>query len=284
MKERVRMTWKSVEEFGRYLHNEEKSSHTIEQYLRDVTALYEFLGGGSPVLRKEELIRYKLALREKYASANTVNAKLSAINCYLDFMDLHSCRVKALKVQRKMFRDPARELNRDEYGRLLEAARKKRDQRLFLLLQTICSSGIRVSEVQFVTVEGVRGNCAEVTAKGKTRRIFLPEKLRKKLLHYANSHDITSGPIFITRNRRPMDRSNIWRAMKELCALAGVEPSKVFPHNLRHLFARCFYQLKHDLVHLADILGHTSVETTRVYTLSSGREHEAAIAALGLTG
>lgn len=271
----------SLTEFKEHLLREEKSPHTIAQYLREVEAFYLFLPEGKEIT-KERVISYKLALQERYPLPNTVNAKLCAVNAFLSFCGCWDCRVKAIRVQRKMFRDVARELSHGEYLRLVEAARRKKDKRLFLLLQTICSSGIRISELRFITLEGVQGNCAEVTAKGKTRKIFLPKKLRRELLNYGKERGIKSGPIFVSRNGNPLDRSNIWHEMKGLCESAHVAPGKVFPHNLRHLFARCFYEVKKDLAHLADILGHTSVETTRIYTLSSGREHERIISSLHL--
>lgn len=270
----------AVERFAEELRCGEKSPHTIAQYLRDVRDFELFRKEAA--LSKELLIRYKADLQRRYPLPATVNAKLCAVNAYLSFCGHAECRVKAVKVQRRMFRDSARELSRGEYRRLLEAAKRKGDRRLFLLLQTICTSGIRISELKYITVEGVRGNCAEVTAKGKTRRIFLPKDLRRALLQYARAGGVRSGPVFVSRNGNPLDRSNIWREMKALCALSGVARDKVYPHNLRHLFARCFYEAKKDLAHLADILGHTSIETTRIYTLSSGREHEKVISSLRL--
>lgn len=267
-------------EFAAQLRQEEKSPHTIAQYLREAEAFSNWLQGRTP--EKEVVIQYKTELLRQYPQPATVNAKLCAVNAFLAFCGFGECRVKAVKVQRRMFRDSARELSHSEYLRLLEAAKRRNDQRLFLLLQTICASGIRISELRFVTVEGVRENCAEVTAKGKTRRIFLPKKLRRALLGFARQRGVCSGPLFVSRRGNPLDRSNVWREMKALCAAANVAREKVFPHNLRHLFARCFYEAKKDIAHLADILGHTSIETTRVYTLSSGREHERVISSLRL--
>lgn len=281
MSKRIQATGESIERFGEFLRQEEKSPHTIAQYLREAWAFYRFLPADKTV-SKEAVLRYKAALQARYALPGTVNGKLCAVNAYLEFRGLPECRVKAVKVQRRMFRDASRELSRGEYLRLLEAAKRRNDTRLFLLLQTVCATGIRISELRFITVEGVQGNCAEVTAKGKTRRVFLPKKLRQALLRYGKSRGIRRGPIFVSRRGNPLDRSNIWHEMKALCKEASVPREKVFPHNLRHLFARCFYEVKKDLAHLADILGHTSVETTRIYTRSSGQEHERVISSLRL--
>lgn len=270
----------AIRRFEEHLKQEEKSPHTISQYLRDVGDFCDYLGDAA--LSKEAVIAYKAALQGRYDVPGTVNAKLCAVHSYLAFLGREECRVKAVRVQRRMFRDPARELSREEYLRLVDAAREKGDRRLFLLLQTLCATGIRISELRFVTVEGVRDNCASVTAKAKTRRIFLPLELRQALLEYARSCGVAQGPVFVSRNGNPLDRSNVFHDMKALCEHAGVERGKVFPHNLRHLFARSYYESKKDLAHLADILGHGSVETTRVYTISSGQEHEAVISALQL--
>lgn len=281
MKTDTAVTMDSIEAFAQALWEEERSGCTVGQYIHDVKDFYSFLPTDKQ-LDKETVIRYKKDLQERYHTPSTINTKLCAVNKFLSYLERYDCRVRAIKVQRKMFRDPSRELSHGEYMRLLNAAKQKRSRRLFLLMETICSCGLRVSELRFVTVEGVKSNCVEVTAKGKTRRIFLPEKLRKELLRFAQKHGIHAGPVFVSRNGNPLDRSNIWHEMKALCATAGVEAGKVFPHNLRHLFARSFYAAEKDLARLADILGHASVETTRIYTLSSGREYERTISALHL--
>lgn len=280
--ERTRkLTAGSLEKFRRNLMMEEKSALTIAQYMRDVQAFFQFLPGGKQ-LDKEQAISYKAHLISAYHSIGTVNTKLAALNKFFSVMGLDGCKVKLLKAQRVMFQDRNRELTRAEYLRLLEAAREKSDTRLLLIMQTICSTGIRVSELRFITAQAVKLNRVEVTAKGKARKIFLPAKLRKILLAYLRKKRIGSGPVFTTRTGQPVDRSNLWGEMKRLCAAAGVERTKVFPHNLRHLFAREFYAVKKDIFHLADILGHSSVETTRIYTVTSGCEHEYTMNTLGL--
>lgn len=283
MRKQIWVTEELLEGFERYLRMEERSTNTVKQYMREIRMFWGFLEKeNGKEITKEAVLRYKERLREAYHMPSTINTKLCAVNTFLGYLGVPECRVRAVKIQRRMFREAELELSREEYMRLLKEAKRKKKQRLLLLLQTICASGLRISELRFVTMEGVQGNCTEVTAKGKTRRIFLSKKLRKELLRYGKQHGIKKGPIFVSRNGKPLDRSNIWKEMKQLCEGAGVSRRKVFPHNLRHLFARCFYEVKKDLAHLADILGHASVETTRIYTLSSGREHEKIISALGL--
>ncbi len=198
---------------------------------------------------------------------------LSAVNRLLKFLGREDCRIRFLRAQRKTFREQNRELTRAEYQRFLDTAAEQGQERLGLLMETICATGIRVSELRFFTVEAVRLGRAEVSNKGKNRTVFLPEKLRKALLQYAQAQKIAAGPVFVTRNGKPLDRSNIWHDMKALCREAGVADSKVFPHNLRHLFARTYYALEKDIVRLADILGHSSINTTRIYTMESGAVH-----------
>lgn len=279
MREQIRVTQDCLAEYEEYLRLDEKSPCTISQYVRDVRGFFNFLE--EKLIRKDVVISYKEKLLDKYMQPATINAKLCAVNSFLTFLGVPMCRVKALRVQRRMFCDQGRQLDLEEYERLVMEAKKQDTERMPLLLQTIGSTGIRVSELKFVTVEGVKKNDVEVTAKGKRRRIFLTDQLREQLLRYAKAQGIESGPIFVSRNGNPLDRSNIWHAMKALCEGAGVAKEKVFPHNLRHLFARRLYEAKKDLAHLADILGHTSVETTRIYTISSGREYEKTIESLG---
>ena len=253
-------------DFNRHLQTEEKSAATIEKYLRDVRFFLAFLGNRP--INKENTVAYKTFLQARYAPAS-INSMLIALNCFLRFIKRSYCCVKLLKIQRQTFISPQRELTVQEYKRLVKAA----DIRLSLVLQTICGTGIRVSELQFITIEAA--HCGEVTVscKGKTRTVFLVSALRTKLLRYAAGQKITKGPIFLTRMGKPLNRSNVWRAMKALCKTAGVSPDKVFPHNLRHLFARTFYHLERDIAKLADILGHSSINTTRIYILSTGFEH-----------
>lgn len=265
------------ESFAVYLQEEEKSEHTREKYLRDVQDYLRWSGNAAP--DKAALLRYKAELQSRYAPSS-VNSKLSALNVYLDYLGCPECKVKMLKQQTQTYCTEKKELTRAEYERLVQAAQKK--PRLQLLLQSICATGIRISEHPFLTVEAARQGFAEVNLKGKYRRVLLPEELCRQLLRYADGCGITAGSIFVTASGQPLNRSNIWREMKNLCASAGVAPEKVFPHNLRHLFARVYYSSQKDIVRLADILGHTSVNTTRIYTRESGQIHRKQIEELGL--
>ena len=258
----------AMERFENYLIQEEKSKLTIEKYLRDVGRFLAWQG--SAELTKNSVLDYKSELVEQYAVAS-VNSILSSLNCYFNFIGRGECRVKALKRQRQAFSSEEKELTKGEYARLLKAAESK--PRLCLLMQTICSTGIRVSEHKFITVEAAKAGYAEVRLKGKHRIVFLPKKLCRALLRYAGAQQITHGSIFITATGKPLNRCNIWAEMKKLCLTAGVSREKVFPHNLRHLFARLYYGLDHDIVRLADILGHSSIDTTRIYTMESGNTH-----------
>ena len=268
-----------LEDYKQQLMNEEKSAATVEKYLRDVRAFFRFLAGRP--LCKEETVAYKEYLTGRYAPAS-VNSMLIAVNRFLRYIGQEGCRVKLLKVQRQIFCPEEKELTREEYVRLVSAARAKKNERLGLLLETICGTGIRVSELEYITAGAARRGEAAVRCKGKLRTVFLPPKLQKKLIRYAKEHNITAGAIFVTRTGRPISRSNIWREMKALCESADVAPDKVFPHNLRHLFARTFYGIERDIVRLADILGHSSIETTRVYTLRSFTEQRAQMEKLPL--
>jgi integrase/recombinase XerD len=256
--------------FCAWLRSGEKSRATIEKYRREAARFAAWLDGRDA--GRELACGYKEALAGERTPAG-VNGAVAALNCLFEFLGLPACRLKAVKVQRRIFRDEEKELTQAEYRRLLEAAKGKRNERLLLVMETICASGIRVSELRFFTVEAVRTGRVEVTNKGKTRTVFLPGKLQKVLLKYARSRRIDAGPVFITRSGRPLDRSNICHEMKALCKAARVAEGKVFPHNLRHLFARTFYGLEKDIVRLADILGHSSVNTTRIYTMESGETH-----------
>ena len=207
---------------------------------------------------------------------------LSSLNGFFGFLGWEECKVKFLKIQRRTFRDQEKELSRAEYERLLETARENKNSRLALLLETICSTGVRVSEVRFITVEAARRGRADVSLKGKIRTILLPNKLCRKLLKYAGKQKTASGEIFLTRGGNSLSRKQIWREMKGLCRAAGVEPSKVFPHNLRHLFAVTFYRATRDVVKLADVLGHSCVDTTRIYLMTTGAEHARQLERLGL--
>lgn len=254
--------------FAAYLRKEERSAATIEKYVREAGRFLRWLDGRTA--GKELALAYKEALMGERTPAG-VNGAIAALNCLFSFWGLPECRMRSVKIQRRIFRDEERELTEKEYRRLLTAA--KGNRRLLLVMETICATGIRVSELKFFTVEAVRRGRAEGYNKGKNRPVFLPGKLQKTLLQYIKVQGIESGPVFITRSGRPLDRSNIWSDMKKLCRTAGVAEVKVFPHNLRHLFARMYYGLEKDIVRLADILGHASINMTRIYTMESGAEH-----------
>lgn len=262
------------------LRAEERAPATIEKYLHDVRAFAAWLAG-RPASR-ELAAQWKEELLGSGLAPSTVNAKLSALNSLFRFLGWENCQVKFLKLQRRAFRDTARELTREEYGRLLEAANRLGRSRLALLLETICAAGLRVSEVRCITAEAARAGRAEIRLKGKIRTVLLPGKLCRKLLKYAQKQKIASGEIFLTKSGKGISRRQIWHEMKALCGAAGVEPSKVFPHNLRHLFAASFYRATRDIVKLADVLGHSSINTTRIYLLSTGAEHVRQLDRLGL--
>ena len=259
-----------IEAFCAHLVAEEKAENTVEKYLRDVKAFARYLAGNAAT--KETVLSYKSELLSAYAPVS-INSMLVSLNRFFDFCGWQDLKVKTLKVQRQAYCPEEKELTRREYERLVETARRCGNERLALVLQTLCGTGIRVSELRFITVEAAQAGEATVSLKGKTREVLIVRKLQRLLLAYAKKHGIESGAIFLTRNRRPINRSNVWREMKALCKSAWVNPKKVFPHNLRHLFARVFYGIKKDLAKLADILGHTSVETTRIYLVSTGAEH-----------
>ena len=266
--------------YGQYLRTEERSSGTVEKYLRDVRAFAAWMGG-VPVT-KELAAGWKEHLHFQGYAPATINSMLAAINGLFHFLGWDECRVKFLKVQRRLFRDAGRELTRPEYDRLLETARERGQERLALLMETICATGIRVSEVRYITVEAAQRGRAEISLKGKIRTILLPGKLCRKLLKYARKHKTASGEIFLTKSGKSLSRRQIWAELKRLCRYAGVESSKVFPHNLRHLFATIFYRACKDIARLADVLGHSSIETTRTYLVTSGAEHARQLERLGL--
>lgn len=265
------LTAAQIARYARALRTEERAPATIEKYLRDVRSFAAWLEG-RPV-SKELAARWKEGLLGSGLAPATVNAKLSALNGLFRFLGWEDCRVRFLKLQRRAFRDPARDLTREEYGRLLETANRQGRGRLALLLETICAAGLRVSEVRCITAEAVLAGRAEIRLKGKIRTILLPGKLCRKLLKYAKKQKIASGEIFLTRSGKAISRRQIWHEVKALCGEAKVAPSKVFPHNLRHLFAAIFYRATRDIVKLADVLGHSSMETTRLYLMTTGAEH-----------
>ena len=274
------LTQEQIRAYAHHLYIEEKSCATIEKYLRDVRAFACWLDGRE--ISKELTSEWKAHLVAQGYASTTVNAMLSALNSLLEFMGLQECRVKFLKIQRRLFRDANRELTKEEYQRLLSAAHQLERERLGLLVETIGATGIRVSEIQYITVEAVQRGKAEIALKGKIRTILLPGKLRRKLLKYAKKQKTTSGAIFRTKSGKELGRRQIWAELKGLCGYAGVEPGKVFPHNLRHLFATVFYRACRDIAKLADLLGHSSIETTRIYLVASGAEHQREIDRLGL--
>ena len=266
--------------FRQHLVEEEREPATIEKYLRDVSGFAAWIGE-KPVT-KETVTRWKEQLALSGCKPVTVNGKISAVNKFFAFLGWADCRVKYLKIQRRMFRNTERELTKDEYTRLVETAHNLGRERLALLIETICATGIRVSEVRYITIEAIQSGRADIALKGKIRTILLPGKLCRKLLKYARKKKIASGEIFLTRSGRSLSRRQIWAEMKAICARAGVEKTKVFPHNLRHLFARTFYRACRDVARLADVLGHSSIETTRIYLISSGVEHARQLEQLGL--
>ena len=260
---------REIDAFAKYLAEEEKSSVTITKYVRDVQRFLRWLGGQD--VTRERTVAYKRQLLARGYALRSVNSMLAAVNSFLAFRGLTDCRVRLCRMQREIYQRAERELSRAEYLRLLRAA--EGNMRLWLLLQTICATGIRVSELRYFTVEAVRRGEVSVACKNKNRKILLPGRLKTLLLRYARDAGISGGVIFRTRSGRPLDRSNIWAAMKKLCARAKVDPGKVFPHNLRKLFARTFYDLEKDIAKLADVLGHSSINTTRIYIMSTGQEH-----------
>ena len=272
------LTNDAIGKFGNYLRCEEKSAATQEKYLRDVQAFCEYTGGDK--ISKELVVDWKKHLVENGYAVRSINSMLASVNCLLAFLGLSNCKVKNIRMQRQTYCAEDKELTKAEYLRLLQVS--KNNEQLNLVIQTICGTGIRVSELQYFTVEAVRYGEVTVDCKNKTRTILVPGKLKNLLLNYAKRHSITTGAIFITRSGKTLNRSNIWAAMKKLCEAAGVKATKVFPHNLRKLFARTFYGIEKDIAKLADILGHSSINTTRIYIMTTGFEHRRKIERLGL--
>lgn len=264
------ITDQQLSDYRLMLQQEEKSPHTVRKYLRDVRAFRRFTGGAFS--DKETVLSWKAALFAGYRP-RSVNSMLASLNHFFAWAGWAELRVRFFRVQEEIYEREERELTRKEYERLLRETRRRKDRRMEMILQTLCSTGIRVSELPFITVQAAGEGRAQVRSKGKQRQVFLPGDLCRALLRYGKERRIAAGPLFVTRTGQPMDRSNIWREMKKLCGSARVDPRKVFPHNLRHLFARIFYQMERDIVKLADLLGHSSVDTTRIYTRESGRNH-----------
>ncbi len=273
-------TVEQIREFSRYLREEERETATIDKYSRDVKDFFIWLKDRE--ISRERIAEWKQHLRRVGRKPVTINGKLSALNKFLSFLGRNDCRTKYLKIQRRLFRSTEKQLSKQEYIRLLETAHSLGRERLALLMETICATGIRVSEVKYITAEAIRAGRTEIALKGKIRTILLPGKLCRKLKKYAGKRKIVSGEVFLTRNGKGMSRRQIWAEMKSLCEKAGVAPSKVFPHNLRHLFAQTFYRVCRDVAKLADVLGHSSIETTRLYLISTEAEHVRQMERMGL--
>ena len=270
MKKRT-ITNQIINSFEKHLLENEKAGATIQKYMRDIRCFMDYAKDRS--LDKTLLLNYKAMLEQNYA-VRSANSMLAALNAFFRFQGWHDLCVKQFKVQKEAYCSEERELTKAEYTALVRTAELKKNERLSLVVQTICGTGIRVSELQSITVEAVRRGEAIVSCKGKTRKIFIVKALQKKLLRYAIEQGIATGTLFVTKSGKPLDRSNIWRQMKDLCEQAGVSPQKVFPHNLRHLFARTFYGIEKDIAKLADILGHSNINTTRIYIITTGAEHQ----------
>ena len=280
MKKKLQLTEQAFDQFEDYLRHDEREESTIEAYLRSLTRFAEWADGRA--VTKELAMEWKAALSESGYRPISVNAMLAAVNKFFTCMGREDCKVKYLKLQRQMFRKSEKNLSKEEYQRLVQAAHEKGDLRMELILETICATGIRVGELKYITVEAIRAGVAEIALKGKIRTILLPHRLCRKLQKYAKQQKIASGKLFLTQDGLPVSRQSIWTRMKALCEAAGVERSKAFPHNLRSLFARSFYGSCHDVVRLADVLGHSSIETTRIYLMSTGKEYLRQLDKLGL--
>lgn len=275
-----RLTTTLIDSYALHLREEERSPATVEKYLRDVRSFARWLDGAPTI--KEKAAAWKTYLQTAGYAPTTINSMLAALNGLFRFLGWEECRVKFLKIQRRLFRDTSRELTRPEYEHLLETARTQGRERLALLMETLCATGIRVSEVRYITVEAAKQGRAEIALKDKIRVILLPAKLCRKLLRYAKQQKTASGEVFLTGKGKSLSRRQIWAELKRLCSAAGVESSKVFPHNFRHLFATTFYKVCRDIARLADLLGHSSIETTRIYLVTSGAEHARQLERLGL--
>lgn len=268
-----------IDDYTLALISDERAPGTVQKYRRDVTAFARFLDGRSAT--RENAASWKTHLLEHNYKPETINSKLSAINGFFRFMNWN-IKVKFLKIQRQLFRDPAREMSREEYTRLLTTARETGQERLALIMETLCATGIRISELRYITVEAAKAGRATISMKGKIRTILMPTKLYRKLQKYAKKEKIASGAIFRTKSGKPISRRQVWYELKRLCQAAGVAPGKVFPHNFRHLFATTFYKACKDIARLADVLGHSSIETTRIYLAISGEEQAKQMDKLGL--
>ncbi len=273
------ITYETIENFKTYLTEDEKSENTIEKYVRDIMFFKNWIQERE--ITKMEVLAYKQNLCKKQA-VTSVNSAISSINCFFNFMNWHDIRIKTLKIQKQIFTNKEKELTKSEYERLLMVAKNRRSQRLYYMLMTLCSSGIRVSELKFITKKSLESGKANINCKGKMRVVILPDDLCKILKRYVQTMGIKEGPLFVTKSGKPLDRSNIWKMLKSLCDEARVSKQKVFPHNFRHLFARTYYSIQKDIVRLADVLGHSSINTTRIYTIETGEIHRSQIQKLGL--
>ena len=262
-----------LDAYQTWLTHREYSPATVQKYTKALARFFADTGAGDTPDR-ETVAAWRDSLTAKGYTPATVNAMLAAVNDYQESIDNVAGKAKPLKRQRRIFADPGRELSRAEYFRLLNAARSTGNKRSQLLLETICSTGIRVSELQFITAEAVRRHKASIRCKGKCREILLPAELCHRLTRWCQKHRIHTGPVFLSRQGKPLCRVTVWKLLKALCSRANVAWKKVFPHNLRHLFARTFYDLEKNISKLADLLGHSSIETTRIYIMESGAEHE----------
>ena len=273
------ITTEHIDAYCLSLLADERAAGTVAKYRRDLTAFVRWLEGRA--VTKESAAGWKAHLMNHGYAPRTINSMLAAINGFFRFMDW-GIRVKFLKIQRQLFRDISRELSRQEYDRLLTAARSSGQERLALIMETLCATGIRISELRYITVEAAKDGRATIALKGKIRTILLPTKLYRKLIKYAKKEKIASGAIFRTKSGTPISRRQVWYELKRLCQAAGVEPTKVFPHNFRHLFATTFYKACKDIARLADVLGHSNIETTRIYLAVSGEEQTRQLDRLGL--
>lgn len=274
-----KITRKFILYFENFLIEGEKSENTIEKYIRDVKFFAKWLCEGE--VTKVAVLEYKKEMCVKYA-ISSVNSMISSLNAFFKFMNWQDVQLKTMKMQRRIFTSKDKELSKNEYERLLITAKNKKNNKIYYLMQTVCSTGIRISELKFITVSSVKSGQAIINCKGKMRVVILPRELCKMLKNYIKENNIKSGSVFVTKTRKPLDRSYIWKSLKALCKEAGVNKEKVFPHNLRHLFARTYYTMQKDIVRLADILGHSSINTTRIYTMENGEIHRKQIEKLGL--
>ena len=273
------ITREHIANFKIHLFEEEKSKNTIEKYIRDVNFFCRWLDGNE--ITRKVVVQYKNELCRKYAPAS-VNGAIASINSFFAFMERNDLHIRSVKIQRQLFSDKNKELTKAEYEKLIKVAKDKKNNRLYYIMQTICSTGIRISELRYITTQAVKEGQAVINCKGKMRVIILPKELCKKLKEYIKENKIKNGTVFVSRNGVPLDRSYIWKMFKQLCESANVSKDKVFPHNFRHLFARTYYSVQKDIVRLADILGHSSINTTRIYTIETGEVHRRQIQKLGL--